>query len=69
MMTVGVKNLEMTKKDPSGEGSSSGGPGSNRQPLAWKAKALPLSYRRNTLKCIKKAPFYKGVLEKILDIF
>ena len=39
---VGMKN----KKDPSKEGSKSGGPGSNRQPLAWKAKALPLSYRR-----------------------
>ena len=44
---ISLRRLALkTKKDPSNEGSKSGGPGSNRQPLAWKAKALPLSYRR-----------------------
>ena len=43
------------------EGSKSGGPGSNRQPLAWKAKALPLSYRREQVQLYKNPPIFKGV--------
>ncbi len=49
------------QKDPSEEGSKSGGPGSNRQPLAWKAKALPLSYRREQVQLYKNSPIFKGV--------
>ena len=59
-------NLEQ-KKDPSEEGSKSGGPGSNRQPLAWKAKALPLSYRRNLAQMYKKKTVFKGVFRKVLE--
>ncbi len=55
-----------TKKDPSNEGSKSGGPGSNRQPLAWKAKALPLSYRRNKPNYTKIGHFLKGFAERYL---
>ena len=49
------------KKRPLKEGSKSGGPGSNRQPLAWKAKALPLSYRREHDQLYKNMPDFKGV--------
>ena len=46
----------------------SGRPGSNRQPLAWKAKALPLSYRRNLCKQIyKKTIIYKGIFKSYCD--
>ena len=55
------KTLKIIKKDPSEEGSKSGGPGSNRQPLAWKAKALPLSYRREQDQLYKISPIFKGV--------
>ena len=58
-------NLEQ-KKDPSEEGSKSGGPGSNRQPLAWKAKALPLSYRREHGQLYKNIALFKGVLKKVV---
>ena len=54
------------KKDPSKEGSKSGGPGSNRQPLAWKAKALPLSYRREREQLYKNIAEFKGVLKKVV---
>ena len=50
------------QKRPLKEGSKSGGPGSNRQPLAWKAKALPLSYRREQVQLYKNPPVFKGVL-------
>ena len=53
-------------KDPSKEGSKSGGPGSNRQPLAWKAKALPLSYRREHGQLYKNIALFKGVLKKVV---
>ena len=59
-------NLEQ-KKDPSEEGSKSGGPGSNRQPLAWKAKALPLSYRREHDNYTKIRRFLKGFIKKLLE--
>ncbi len=52
----------LNKKRPLKEGSKSGGPGSNRQPLAWKAKALPLSYRREQVQLYKNPPVFKGVL-------
>ena len=51
----------MRKKDLSEERSKSGGPGSNRQPLAWKAKALPLSYRREHDNYTKILQFLKGL--------
>ena len=57
----------MQKKDPSKEGSKSGGPGSNRQPLAWKAKALPLSYRREHDNYTKIWRILKGFIKKLLE--
>ena len=56
-----------TKKDLSKERSKSGGPGSNRQPLAWKAKALPLSYRREHDNYTKILRFLKGFIKKLLE--
>ena len=54
------------KKDlPKGR-SKSGGPGSNRQPLAWKAKALPLSYRREREQLYKNMAIFKGVVKKVV---
>lgn len=50
------------------EAFSSGGPGSNRQPLAWKAKALPLSYRRSNTNYTKFYSISKGFIpEKVED--
>ena len=57
----------MRKKDLSEERSKSGGPGSNRQPLAWKAKALPLSYRREHDNYTKIWRFLKGFVKKLLE--
>ena len=54
------------KKRPLGERSKSGGPGSNRQPLAWKAKALPLSYRREREQLYKNIAVFKGVNKKVV---
>ena len=56
----------MSKKRPPKGRSKSGGPGSNRQPLAWKAKALPLSYRRNKPNYTKIGHFLKGFVERYL---
>ena len=60
------KNGMGNKKDlPKGR-SKSGGPGSNRQPLAWKAKALPLSYRREQVQLYKNWPVFKGYRPKVV---
>ena len=61
---LGVK-LAQKKRPPKGR-SKSGGPGSNRQPLAWKAKALPLSYRREHGQLYKNIALFKGVLKKVV---
>ena len=75
-LTVGTPGLKLgedlplqdnKKKDLSKERSKSGGPGSNRQPLAWKAKALPLSYRREHDNYTKIWRFLKGFLKKLLE--
>ena len=58
----------LNKKRPLNEGSKSGGPGSNRQPLAWKAKALPLSYRRSTPNYTKFESFSNGEASEKLKI-
>ncbi len=59
----------MDEKRPLSEGSKSGGPGSNRQPLAWKAKALPLSYRREQVQLYKNMGVFKGVIQKDVAFF
>ncbi len=56
----------MSKKRPPKGRSKSGGPGSNRQPLAWKAKALPLSYRREREQLYKNIAVFKGVNKKVV---